>query len=206
MLPFDAVAAQCDNFTNGKTATSRYLSVSRVGVNLAALLLDGFPRLPVPAFSFPCSDQESQARQEQHGCSCMFLLVHLFTIGAADCEQGDEMKTFATVEKSPPPLRLLKRPLEIMRFDGVISWLLRKLCFSDVIYLVLCRHPVMMTCHSSLFCALYLYMIRLLFHCISLDLSPIFCAIPATNEKIKKRNILCAVSNTFSIVEYDTRT
>lgn len=108
--------------------------------------------------------------------------------------------------RNPSPLRLLKRPLEIMRFDGVISWLLRKLCFSDVIYRVLCRHPVMMTCHSSLFCALYLYMIRLLFHCISLDLSPIFCAIPATNEKIKKRNILCAVSNTFSIVEYDTRT
>ena len=29
-------------------------------------------------------------------------------------------------------------------------------------------------------------MIRLLFHRISLDLSPIFCAIPATNEKIKE--------------------
>lgn len=97
------------------------------------------------------------------------LLVHF---SAADGVQGDKQKIFATVEKSPPP-QLLKRPLGIMRFDTVISRLWRTLCFSDVIYLVLCWHPVMMTCHSSLFCALYLYMIRLLFHCITLDLSPI---------------------------------
>lgn len=38
---------------------------------------------------------------------------------------------------------------------------------------------------------LYLYIIKLLFHCISLDLSPIFCAIPATNAKINKKYILC---------------
>lgn len=117
------------------------------------------------------------------------------TTSAADRVQGDKTKMSAIVKKPP----LSERPLEIMRFDAVISRSLRKLCFSDVIYLVLCRHPVMMTCHSSLLCALYLYMIRLLFHCISLDLSPIFCAIPATNEKIKKRNILCAVSITFPL-------
>lgn len=54
----------------------------------------------------------------------------------------------------------LPTPRGIMRFDTLI-W--RLLCSSDVIYLVLWWHPVMMTCHSYLLCALYLYTIRLLF-------------------------------------------
>lgn len=62
-----------------------------------------------------------------------FLLVQLFTIRAADSVQDDKTKMFATVENPPP----LNRTLEIRRCDAVISRLLRKLCFSDVIYLVL---------------------------------------------------------------------
>ena len=45
----------------------------------------------------------------------------------------------------------------------------------DIVYLVLCQNPVMMTCHSSLFCALYLYTTRLLFHCISFKIDHTFC-------------------------------
>ena len=55
----------------------------------------------------------------------------------------------------PAPYSNLKNLVEK---NAVLSRLLRKLRFDDVIYLVLCRHPVMMTCHSSLFCALYVCM------------------------------------------------
>lgn len=68
------------------------------------------------------------------------------------------------------------RPQGILRSDWVIRRLL--LCSSDVIYLVPWSHPVIMTRHSYLLCALYLYMTRLLllFFCstvLLLDLSSI---------------------------------
>lgn len=94
------------------------------------LLLDG------PLFSL---SSPSPALIKNHRPRCWWLYT------------DDKMKTL----RNPPAL--VHRPLEIMRIDAVISKLLRKQCFSDVIYLVLCQHPVMMTCHSSLFCALYLY-------------------------------------------------
>lgn len=112
----------------GKTATSWYLSISGVGVNLATLLF----RRRSSSFSLTSSDRESHTRREPCFCSSSY-----FIFSAADCAQDDKKKIFATVEKLPPP-QLLKRPLGIMRFDTVISRLLRKLCFSDVIYLVLC--------------------------------------------------------------------
>ncbi len=118
------------------------------------------------------SHRPGRSNTNAHTDSC-FHSSGSFTISAADCMQGRQDGDVASVEKTATPL-LLKRPPERMRFDAVVSRLLRKPCFSDVIYLVLCQHPVMMTCHSSLLCALYLYMIRLLFHCISLDLSSIF--------------------------------
>lgn len=179
----------------GETATSWYLTVSAVGSEILATLT--FFSM---AFSSPFSFSSALVAKCRPGRSKASAFYRLFY---HQCSRLCRM----TGWRRPPPWRLhrppppcsWKDPRKTMRFDAVIR-LLRKLCFSDVIYLVLCRHPVMMTCHSSLLCALYLYMIRLLFHCISLDLSPIFfCAIPATNEKIKKRNILCAVSNTFSV-------
>lgn len=66
MSVFDGEAAQCDGFTGGKTATSWYLTVSGVGVSLAALPVRGFPLPSAPSSSFTCSDQESQARQQHH--------------------------------------------------------------------------------------------------------------------------------------------
>lgn len=152
----------------GETATSWYLTVSAVGSEIWRLLL--FCRWRFPLLSlFPLLWSQSAGQAGVRRALC----TSYFTISAADCVQVDRMETFAAVETSPPPSRSWKVPRKTMRFDAVIR-LLRKLCFSDVIYLVLCRHPVMMTCHSSLLCALYLYMIWLLFHCISLDLSPIF--------------------------------
>lgn len=47
-------------------------------------------------------------------------------------------------EKSPTAIN----KQEIIRADGHPS------CLINVLSLVLCQHPVMMTCHSSLFCAL----------------------------------------------------
>lgn len=55
----------------------------------------------------------------------------------------------------------------------------------------------MTTCRSSLFCALiYLYTTGLLFSTVFLSklITHFVCAIPATNDKIKKINILRAVS------------
>lgn len=100
----------------------------------------------------------------------LFIPVQLFTTSAADCVQDDKMKTFANVEKLP------KSHLEIVIFDAIIPRLI-KLCFSDGIYLVLCRHPVMMTCYSSLFCALYLYIIRLFFTVFLWIYHPFLCHI-----------------------------
>lgn len=87
-------------------------------------------------------------------------------------------------------------PWGILRSDWVI-W--RLLCSSDVIYFVLWSHPVIMTRHSYLFCALYLYMTRLLLFCFTvllLDLWSIlfFCAISATNGK-KIKGIFYALSH-----------
>lgn len=179
----------------GETATSWYLTVSAVGSEILATLT--FFSMPFSSpFSFS-SALITKCRPGRSKASAFYrLFYHQSSRLCAGWQDGDVRRRGDFTARPP---RSWKDPRKTMRFDAVIR-LLRKLCFSDVIYLVLCRHPVMMTCHSSLLCALYLYMIRLLFHCISLDLSPIFfCAIPATNEKIKKRNILCAVSNTFSV-------
>lgn len=99
------------------------------------------------------SDQKSQTKLKQST-----RRLWLFTIGEADCMQVTKWRRLPALKAAPTPNFILgKTP-----GNNEISRLLRRLCFSDVIYLVLCQHPVMMTCHSSLFCALYLYMIRLL--------------------------------------------
>lgn len=83
----------------------------------------------------------------------------LFTVSAADCVQNDKRKTFATVEKSPPlgPPPILKRPQEIMRFDAVISRLLRAVfqwCYLS------CSVPTPCNDDLSLFsvmCSIFIY-------------------------------------------------
>lgn len=54
------------------------------------------------------------------------------------------------------------------------------------------KPPVMTTCHSSLFCALYIYTRPGFFFTVFLSklITHFVCAIPATNDKIKKMNIL----------------
>lgn len=196
MSLFDGAAVQLDIFTSGGNChllVPHRLCRWKWNFGDSYFFLDG---VFLSFLFFLCSDRKVQARQEQGE---RFLPVILPSVQPTVCRMTGWRRPPPWRLHRPPPPCSWKDPRKTMRFDAVIR-LLRKLCFSDVIYLVLCRHPVMMTCHSSLLCALYLYMIRLLFHCISLDLSPIFfCAIPATNEKIKKRNILCAVSNTFSV-------
>ena len=57
MSPFDGKAAQCDNFTRGKTASSRYnLSPDS---QQTSFLLAGVRFLSVLSSSFTCSDQDS---------------------------------------------------------------------------------------------------------------------------------------------------
>lgn len=124
MSLFDGMAAQCDNFTSGKTATSCYLTVSGVAVNLNTRLLDGFPLLSVLFFSFTRSDRESQ---KQHGCSYrLHFTSYLPSVQLTACRmtRGRRLPQLKNRHPSAPP-PILKRPQEIMRFDAVISRLLR---------------------------------------------------------------------------------
>lgn len=158
---FDGTAANCANFTIGKPLGTCGIS----GVGSESLLT----RLSFVSFH---PHPHRKGISHRTGSPCVSVSSSTsFTFSAADRVQDDRKMTFATVHNLPP-LSSWKDPWE-ERFDNVISRLWRKPYFSDVIYLVLCWHPVMMTCHSSLLCTLYLYMIRLLFHCIALDLSPI---------------------------------
>lgn len=184
MSLFDGTAPQCVNVTSGKAATFWH-QLSPL-LEWIGLPVDGFPLLSALIRNHKPSWSKALAGSG-----------YLPSVKLTACRWQNE-DVCQHWKPPPPPISFLERPREIMKFDAVISRLLRRLCFSDVIYLVLCQHPVMMTCHSSLFCALYLYMIRLLL----LFFPPLyffgfiihfFCAIPATNEKIKTRNILCAL-------------
>lgn len=166
-------AAGCDNFTTGKTANTEYPWVSTVSPHPSVSLLSSF-------------------WLTAHG-ECVFCLGSLFK----PVERDDES------DPPPPPPNHLKGPPGIMRFDTVTSRLLKKrkvFFWSDVIYLVVSWHPVMMICHSSLLRALYLYMIGLLLpppHPPTVFLwlyHPFFCAISATNEKNKEKDyFMCPV-------------
>lgn len=96
--------------------------------------------------------------------------LHLFQL------QFIGMTSRTPVNNGQPPLNHLKRPLGIIRFDSVISWLLRKaiLFFSKWCYL---SCSVLTPCNDdlSLFsvtCSIFIYNPSF-FHCVTLALSPI---------------------------------
>lgn len=125
-------------------------------------------------------DQEPHTRSE---CYPVFIIFYffcfVFLLSSFFFQLVFHVSTCADIcpRPSPSPPTTSSRPQGILRSDWVIRRLL--LCSSDVIYLVPWSHPVIMTRHSYLLCALYLYMTRLLlffFFCstvLLLDLSSI---------------------------------
>lgn len=123
-------------------------------------------------------DQEPHTRSE---CYPVFIILFFLLCFSSLFFFFNLFSTFLPAPTSalapPLPPTTTSRPQGILRSDWVIRRLL--LCSSDVIYLVPWSHPVIMTRHSYLLCALYLYMTRLLllsFFCstvLLLDLSSI---------------------------------
>ena len=171
-----------------------YRPLSGVGVNLTSSRSSVGPHLLSHLLWSGATRTLTQTPPSVH--------VQLITISAFECV------TPPTHTHTHTHTHTRSCPLEITRLAAVIRRSWRRLWFSDVIYLVLCWQPVMMmTCHSSLFCALYLYKVwsGFFFHCISLNLSPIFF-VPYLQlmKKIKEKEYFTRVSNTFSAVRYQS--
>lgn len=179
----------------GETATSWYLTVSAVGSEILATLTFFSMAFSSP-FSFS-SALIAKCRPGRSKASAFFrLFYHQSSRLCAGWQDGDVRGRgdFTAL----PPL-LLKRPPEnneIWCCNKVVEKAVFQWCYLS------CSVPTPCNDDLSLFsvmCSIFIYdqaSFSLYFFGF---ITHFFCAIPATNEKIKKRNILCAVSNTFSV-------
>lgn len=149
-------------------------------------------------FSFTtCSDQEETHTLAKFPTQTLFLLAQLFYPQCGWLCAGWKEEDICPCWEIATP-QLLKRPLGIMRFDTVIWRMLRKAvfqwCYLSCSVLTPCNDDLSL---FSVMCSIFIYdqaSFSLYYFWIY---HPFFCAIPATNEKIKKRNILCSVSHIF---------
>lgn len=179
----------------GETATSWYLTVSAVGSEILAT-----PTFFSMAFSSPFSFSSALVAKCRPGRSKASAFYRLFY---HQCSRLCRMTGWRRprpwrLHRPPPPL--LKRPPEnneIWCCNKVVEKAVFQWCYLS------CSVPTPCNDDLSLFsvmCSIFIYdqaSFSLYFFGF---ITHFFCAIPATNEKIKKRNILCAVSNTFSVV------
>lgn len=195
MSLFDGAAVQLDIFTSGGNChllVPHRLCRWKWNFGDSYFFLDG---VFLSFLFFLCSDRKVQARQEQGE---RFLPVILPSVQPTVCRMtGWRRPPPWRLHRPPPPL--LKRPPEnneIWCCNKVVEKAVFQWCYLS------CSVPTPCNDDLSLFsvmCSIFIYdqaSFSLYFFGF---ITHFFCAIPATNEKIKKRNILWAVSNTFSV-------
>lgn len=187
--------AVCDNYTSGKTATSWYLLC--LVLEWMSLLLDGFPLLSLSSLSLTPALIRNH-RPDRRNINTHTASVHTCPVIYHQCSwlcAGWQNENICQCWEIANPL-LKNAPWNYYIWccntkveKAVFQW-----CYLS------CSVPTPCNDDLSLFsvlCSIFIYD-QASFSLYFFGFITHFCAISATNEKIKKRNILFIVSNTFS--------